>query len=145
MAEAEAKINTLTESQFLHFQTSSRTSTKYIVPMTTKRVQTKHRAYSDQNVTYKVTHDITSKTGDPSSITIRRPLQSSIQKEAQGDIPRLDDDSLTDVTKRQNVITELLIKQSALSQLPQREISVFHGDPLQFRCFIRSFEQTIKN
>lgn len=90
IAEAEAKINALTESQFLHSQTSnittsSRTSTEYIVPMTTKRVQTKHRAYSDQNSTN-------------------------------------DDDSLTDVMKRQNVITELLIKQSALSQLSQREI-----------------------
>ena len=45
--------------------------------------------------------------------------------------------------KRQNEITELLVKQQALSQLPRREMSVFYGNP-HYRSSMKSFQQTIK-
>lgn len=50
---------------------------------------------------------------------------------------------LADVLKRQNEITELLVKQQITSLLPNREIPIFDGDPLQFRSFIRAFQQGV--
>lgn len=44
--------------------------------------------------------------------------------------------------KLKNKLIELLVKQHALFQLPQREILVLHCDPFQFRSFIISFKQT---
>lgn len=40
---------------------------------------------------------------------------------------------LHQIMQRQNEVTELLIMQQSLSQLPQREVPVFSGDPLVFR------------
>lgn len=53
------------------------------------------------------------------------------------------DDILT-VMHRQNVITELLVRQQQLSQLPTKDISVFQGDALQYKSFIRAFEHAIE-
>ena len=50
---------------------------------------------------------------------------------------------LADVLRRQNEITEMLIKQQRMSLLPSRDIPVFDGDPLHFRSFIRAFKQGI--
>ncbi len=55
----------------------------------------------------------------------------------------LSTDSLHEVLQRQNEVTEMLIKQQNLSQLPQRDISTFTGDPLTYRSFIRAFEHAI--
>ena len=52
---------------------------------------------------------------------------------------------VVDVLKRQNDITEILIKHQKASLLPVREIPSFDGDPLQFHAFIRAFEQGIEN
>lgn len=51
--------------------------------------------------------------------------------------------ALADVLKRQNEITELLVKQQITSLLPNREIPIFDGDPLQFHSFIRAFQQGV--
>ena len=51
--------------------------------------------------------------------------------------------SLFEVLQRQNEVTEMLIKQQSLSQLPQRDIPTFTGDPLTYRSFIRAFEHAI--
>nr|XP_021329205.1 uncharacterized protein LOC110439111 [Danio rerio] len=53
------------------------------------------------------------------------------------------DDILT-IMQRQNVITELLVKQQQLSQLPTKDISVFKGDALQYKSFMRAFEHVIE-
>lgn len=45
--------------------------------------------------------------------------------------------------QKQNVITELLVKQQHLSQLPTRDIPVFKGDALQNKSFMRVFEHAI--
>lgn len=52
-------------------------------------------------------------------------------------------DDLYQVLQRQNEVTEMLIKQQSLSQLPHRDIPVFTGDPLTYRSFIRAFEHAI--
>ncbi len=52
-------------------------------------------------------------------------------------------DSLHEVLQRQNEVTEMLIKQHNLSQLPQRDISTFTGDPLTYRSLLRAFEHAI--
>ena len=51
--------------------------------------------------------------------------------------------SLFEVLQRQNEVTEMLIKQQSLSQLPHRDIPTFTGDPLTYRSFIRAFEHAI--
>jgi len=52
-------------------------------------------------------------------------------------------DGLYEVLQRQNEVTEMLIKQQSLSQLPHRDIPIFKGDPLTYRSFIRAFEHAI--
>lgn len=54
-------------------------------------------------------------------------------------------ESISDVMRRQNEITEMLIKQQNKMQLPHRDIPTFSGDPLNYRSFIRAFEQAIEN
>lgn len=54
-----------------------------------------------------------------------------------------DTKELCRVMKRQTDITELLVKNQQLSRLPQRDIPLFHGDPLEFRSFLKAFEHTI--
>lgn len=138
IAKTEAKIKVPLESQnedaeISNLAFSSRTSTEYIIPTTEKRVQARQRVYSDQ------------------LSTIQRPTPSRVKLEVQSakENPRsiiqsIDENPLIGVLKRQNEITELLVKQHALSQLPQREIPVFHGNPLYFISFIKAFEQTIE-
>lgn len=46
--------------------------------------------------------------------------------------------------QRQNEVTELLVKQQSLAQLPQREVPVFSGDPLAYKSFMRAFESAIE-
>lgn len=51
--------------------------------------------------------------------------------------------NLCEVMLKQNDITEMLVKQQKLTHLPQRDIPVFSGDPLEFKSFIRAFDFTI--
>ncbi|XP_076839331.1 uncharacterized protein LOC143484479 [Brachyhypopomus gauderio] len=53
-------------------------------------------------------------------------------------------DDIFTVIQKQNVITELLVKQQQLSQLPKKDIPVFKGDALQYKSFIRAFEHAIE-
>ena len=46
--------------------------------------------------------------------------------------------------RKQNEITELLVKQHQAALLPSREIPTFYGDALQYRSFIMAFEQGIE-
>ncbi len=78
--------------------------------------------------------------------------QSSIQRLSKlttdhGNTQQSIDDSryLFNVMHRQNEITELLVKQQSLSQLPQRDVPIFSGDPLVYISFIRAFEHSIEN
>lgn len=48
------------------------------------------------------------------------------------------------IMQRQNEVTELLVMQQGLSQIPQRAVPVFSGDPLSYRSFMRAFESAIE-
>lgn len=54
-------------------------------------------------------------------------------------------DDLYSILQRQNQVTEMLIKQQSLTQLPHRDIPVFTGDPLTYRSFIRAFAHAIES
>ncbi len=53
-------------------------------------------------------------------------------------------DDIITVMQKQNVITELLVKQQQLSHLPTKDIPVFKGDALQYKSFMRAFEHAIE-
>lgn len=46
---------------------------------------------------------------------------------------------------KQNEIIALLVEQQQSNTMPQREIPVFDGNPLQYRTFIRAFEHEIED
>lgn len=80
---------------------------------------------------------------EPRQVQRSRMPQQPPQVFNQGPRAQTGDDILT-VMQRQNVITELLVKQQQLSQLPTRDISVFKGDALQYKSFMRAFEHAIE-
>ncbi|XP_058616036.1 uncharacterized protein LOC131529985 [Onychostoma macrolepis] len=53
--------------------------------------------------------------------------------------------NICSVMQKQNEITALLVEQQQSSTLPQRDIPVFDGNPLQYRAFIRAFEHGIED
>lgn len=57
--------------------------------------------------------------------------------------PNRGDDILA-VMQKQNVITELLVKQQQLSHLTTKDIPLFKGDALQYKSFMRVFEHAIE-
>ncbi|XP_027132597.1 uncharacterized protein LOC113745279, partial [Larimichthys crocea] len=54
------------------------------------------------------------------------------------------EDILT-VMQRQNEITAALVQQQFTRSLPPRDIPTFEGDPLQYRAFIKAFEQGVED
>lgn len=75
--------------------------------------------------------------------SIQRPSQQTTDHDNTQQ--STDDRYLFKVMQRQNEITELLVKQQSLSQLPQRDVPIFSGDPLAYISFIRAFEHAIEN
>lgn len=53
-------------------------------------------------------------------------------------------ESIQSIMQRQNEITAALVQQQRSSSLPPRDIPVFDGDPLQYRAFIKAFEQGVE-
>ncbi len=53
-------------------------------------------------------------------------------------------DSVLDITRKQNEITTLLMQQQCLSALPKREIPIFDGNPLKYHSFIKAFENGVE-
>lgn len=68
-----------------------------------------------------------------SDAPVSRP---SLTDGEQGNILRL--------MEKQNEITAMLVQQRNTLLLPHRDIVSFDGDPLQYQCFIRSFEEIVK-
>ena len=59
-------------------------------------------------------------------------------------VPQQQDDTTKDiynVIKQQTDITEMLVKNQNLARLTQQDIPVFCGDPLDFRSYVKAFEQ----
>ena len=48
------------------------------------------------------------------------------------------------IMHRQNEITAALVQQQHSLSLPPRDIPIFEGDPLQYRTFIKAFEQGVE-
>ncbi len=55
-----------------------------------------------------------------------------------------EENGLIDVMRRQNEITEQLVKQHQAALLPAREIHTFYSDALQYQSFIMASEQGIE-
>ncbi|XP_057695571.1 uncharacterized protein LOC130917851 [Corythoichthys intestinalis] len=49
------------------------------------------------------------------------------------------------IMRKQNEITEMLIKEQRLSTIPAKELTILNGDPLQYHTFIRTFEHCIES
>lgn len=48
------------------------------------------------------------------------------------------------IMRKQNEITAALVNQQRLLSLPARDIPAFEGDPLQFKAFVKAFEQGVE-
>ena len=66
-----------------------------------------------------------------------RSLDASIQSP-------IDQDTICGIMQKQNEITSRLLQQQVSATLPQREMSIFDGDPLQCMYFIRTFEHCVE-
>lgn len=77
-----------------------------------------------------------------------RPLQDAKRQVATANTAgqQLDGNmsGLLKVMENQNIITQMLVKQQQYAQLPEKKVTVFTGDPLNYRSFIRAFEQAIE-
>lgn len=48
------------------------------------------------------------------------------------------------IMQKQTKITALLVQQNISSVLPPRNLQIFDGDPLQYKSFIRAFENVVE-
>lgn len=87
--------------------------------------------------------------GDPSTAagaiprTHRTPLQGPSQRQDGVSLQETRPSELYQVMQKQADITEMLVKNQQLARLPQRDVPVFHGDPLEYRSFMRAFMHAI--
>ena len=89
---------------------------------------------------------------DPASDPASGPASGPARGQASGQgrqsrsIPLPNEESvhLSHILRRQNELTNILVKQQILSTLPQGSLSPFDGDILQYKSFINSFEHTIE-
>lgn len=112
LAEAEAK--TLSESEPLPV-TPSGTPTEYMVSTTTKKRLTQ-ALFVDESSSKQTQEEPKLEYQSPLSVH-SIPVQSAMKEKKETSCSN-DGDSLVHVMKRQNEITELLLNQQVLSQLP---------------------------
>lgn len=79
----------------------------------------------------------------PQRPTGSRPKQTAVTASTRSS-NEFNEMNVLQVMNKQNEITEMLVKQNQMSQLPIKEVTVFKGDPLTYKSFIRAFEQTIE-
>ncbi|KAK0142765.1 hypothetical protein N1851_019297 [Merluccius polli] len=121
-AEAKAKVLRQAGAGSVSSKANSRTSqhrSALSQPPRAKMQNPQHRTPKSEPITAPINNRIHARTSSPENVV--------------------------DVLKRQNDITEILIKQQKASLLPVREIPSFDGDPLHFHSFIRAFEHGIEN
>ena len=82
--------------------------------------------------------------GGSRQVQHRATPRLSSSKQAQSHTTGPGNNVLATIMKRQNKITEMLIKEQRHTLLPSREVPVFRGDPLQYLTFIRVFEHTVE-
>lgn len=114
------------------------TSTEYKIPVTSKKSQNPQTS-QQQNISHQAT---------PRKAKAKTKHLSYDQEDEDGcsvsNKDTMDGSFFSDVLKRQNEITGLLVKQQQAALLPTREIPIFDGDALQYRPFIKAFEQSIE-
>lgn len=66
---------------------------------------------------------------------------SNNQQAQIGDSPN---ECMINIMEKQNEITAALVKQQLSTSLPPRTIPIFEGDPLEYRMFIKAFEQGVE-
>ena len=55
------------------------------------------------------------------------------------------DQNICGILQKQNDITSMLMQQQMSATLPQREMTIFDGDPLHYISFIRTFEHCVES
>lgn len=117
---------------------SSGTSTEYIAPATVQKSQTTKKVSLSP-------HSLPPHNPPP-PLAPQEETKSKSPKQSynKGDSADFDSSALAQVMRKQNEITEMLVKQQKWSLLPSIEIPIFDGDPLKFRSFINAFEQGIE-
>lgn len=160
LAAAEAKINIYTESELqaapaplpstskqiksdnitpihtLDLTGASSEGTEYRIPVTTQKSQNP-QGFLGPSVSNQAAPRKAQAKSKHLSYDQEGDSTSSINDDKN-------ENCLTDVLKRQNEITGLLVKQQQAALLPPREIPTFDGDALQYRTFIKAFEQGIE-
>lgn len=58
--------------------------------------------------------------------------------------PIVPDNPICSIMQRQNEITSMLVRQQLTATLPQRDIPIFDGDPMQYLSFMRTFEHCVE-
>ena len=59
--------------------------------------------------------------------------------------PQSGSEGILTIMHRQNEITAALVQQQITRSLPPRDIPVFEGNPLQYRAFMKAFEQGVED
>lgn len=73
-----------------------------------------------------------------------KPIQSHGKGEPTTQENSIRDTTLHSILQKQNDITASLVLQQHHSLLPQKDIKVFEGDPVEYRSFLRAFEHAIE-
>ncbi len=141
LAAADVKVKILKSAQDLSdtYDSESSTSTDHILPAITP----------SKPVAKALTKLSSVKRASPhhsvKQIVKAEPQDAQFNNQQIVGSANLKGSALVDVMRKQNEITEMLVRQQQLSLLPVREIPIFDGNPLEYRAFIKTFEQIIES
>lgn len=137
LAAAEARVKVFREAEeqrSVSGEYKYGTPTEYNLPATAQRPMKSKREGSAPRSDPRQTLGAQQNVNSSVSVPIERAIH-----------PNGYDKNVTDILKSQTQITEMLVKQQTLSLLPDREIPIFDGDVLQYRTFIKAFEQCVES
>ena len=86
---------------------------------------------------------VTASTATFRSVAAQENQMHGLQS-AQNISTAVNQDSICGIMQRQNEITTMLMEQQMSANLPQRDITIFDGDPLQYISFIQTFEHCVE-
>ncbi|MEQ2234164.1 hypothetical protein ILYODFUR_029148 [Ilyodon furcidens] len=137
-ADAKMQIYTFTQDQQSHYSKDiapSGISTVFIPAATVQKTQRTQKPFS-------VPSPVSMPLDTPANVTSKVKLEGESLRQipSQADV-HSHSSTLTEIMKRQNEITEMLIKQQRQTLLPSIEIPVFSGDPLHFRSFLKALSK----
>ncbi len=141
LAAADVKVKILKSAQDLSdtYDSESSTSTDYILPAITPSKPVAKALTKLSSVKRASPHH------SAKQIVKAEPQDAQFNNQQIVGSANLKGSALVDVMRKQNEITEMLVRQQQLSLLPVREIPIFDGNPLEYRAFIKTFEQIIES